>query len=108
MLVAWLLGKCFCTDTAMSTGKYWKYSFFLADIHVNVSGMNNSAWKYLIKSCRFYVWFILFSYLVGSTWRICLLGYMLCSGSRHNTVWWHLHPFRMLQTFLIMLTYCLL
>ena len=78
--VAWLLGKCFLTDSSVRHGQDWKYHFLISSIYVDGIGLNADAWGYFIRSGKFDVWQKLLDCLVGSKCKSCLLDRFCGSG----------------------------
>ena len=55
-----LLGRYLVKSFTVSPGHDWKYSFWIFLIHVYLTCMNASAWRYLTKSAWFFMWYALF------------------------------------------------
>ena len=79
IVVAWLFGKFFWTDSSVRTVYDCKYHFLVDSIQFYLTGLKADAWKYLIRSSRFFVWTTLFTCLVISTWRFFFLLFC-CEG----------------------------
>ena len=105
--VSWLYAKCFLTTSAVRPSQDWKYHFLIDYIHVHVTGQNDTVCSYFIRYVRFDVWPKLLVCLVTSTGRSCLLAILLWSGRRQSNVWWYLHPCKILQPLLVILTFLL-
>ena len=103
--VAWLLGKFYWDAYIVKPVHYWKYTFMIAAIQVDWTGLEAVPFRYLIRYGNFVFCPKLFL-LVCSIWRFCFHVCCLWRGRIQSPVWWSLHPFRILITFLVMLTDC--
>ena len=59
--VVTILGRYLFTSFTVSLGHYWKYHFWIALTHVDLTGMNYATWSYLTKSvwcsCTMRYWY---------------------------------------------------
>ena len=90
--VATLLLRYFFTSSTVIPRHDWKYPFLISLIHVDLTGMHSSAWRYLTK----YVWFVMwYSMLVLCNMSLSSGVLLFSKGDIHNPVALCLVPVKM-------------
>ena len=85
--VATVLWRYLVTICTLSTGHNWKYPFWIALIHVDLTWINDETWMYLTKSIWFVRWYDL---LILCSMSSC--GLLFSKGTIHNPVYLLLVP----------------